>query len=410
MASDLISCQLGQLVDNYDSIRVPVKKSDRQPGPYPYYGASGVVDHVDGHLFDGEYLLVAEDGENLRTRKLPIAFIASGKFWVNNHAHVIRANESADTRYLMYALSEIDMSGYISGSTRPKLTKASLNQIRLSVPCIAQQRRIARVLGSLDEKIQLNRDVSRMLEETARAIFRSWFIDFDPVRSKMEGREPGLPSSLSELFPNRLVDSQLGEIPAEWMPISLTNAMEVNPRRQLRRTEIAPYLEMANMPTQGHRPSRVGHKPFGSGTRFMNGDTLVARITPCLENGKTAFVDFLQDSETGWGSTEYIVLRPKPPLVESFAYFLARTNEFREFAVGAMTGSSGRQRIPVQALSDFHFPMPPVNIAQAFSKIVAPLIRRSSIATEDSTILTNLRDSLLPHLVSGSHQAPLATE
>ena len=409
MAGDLINCQLGELIDSYDSIRVPVKKSDRRAGRYPYYGASGVIDHVDGYLFDGEYLLVAEDGENLRTRKLPIAFMASGKFWANNHAHVIRANERADTHYLMYALSAIDMSGYISGSTRPKLTKASLNQIRLSLPCLTEQRRIARVLGSLDEKIQSNRDVSRMLEETAQAIFSSWFIEFGPVRAKTQGREPGLPANLSKLFPNRLVDSQLGKIPAGWMPTSLTEAMEVNPRRQLQKTEIAPYLAMANMPTRGHRPALVGNKPFGSGTRFINGDTLLARITPCLENGKTALIDFLQDTETGWGSTEYIVLRPNPPLVESFAYFLARTIEFREFAVGAMTGSSGRQRVPVQALSDFRFPMPPASIAQAFGKIVDPLIRRSSIATENATTLTILRDSLLRRFVSGSHQALLAT-
>lgn len=92
------------------NLRVPVKESDRRPGPYPYYGASGIVDYVDGYLFDGEYLLVAEDGENLRTRKTPVAFLATGKFWVNNHAHVIRGNGFADTRFLMYVLSAADIS------------------------------------------------------------------------------------------------------------------------------------------------------------------------------------------------------------------------------------------------------------------------------------------------------------
>ena len=96
---------LGELTDNFDSLRIPVKQSDRRPGSYAYYGASGVVDHVNGFLFDGQYLLIAEDGENLKTRTTPIAFLANGKFWVNNHAHIVRSNSNADTRFLMYALA-----------------------------------------------------------------------------------------------------------------------------------------------------------------------------------------------------------------------------------------------------------------------------------------------------------------
>jgi type I restriction enzyme, S subunit len=95
---------LSELTDNFDGRRVPVKEADRREGPYPYYGASEIVDYVDDYLFDGEYLLIAEDGENLRTRNTPVAFLARGKFWVNNHAHIVRGNGQADTRYLMYAL------------------------------------------------------------------------------------------------------------------------------------------------------------------------------------------------------------------------------------------------------------------------------------------------------------------
>src|SRR5258705_7744065 len=102
--------RLGEVTQNHDAVRVPVKEADRRPGPFPYYGASGVVDHVDDYLFDGEYLLVAEDGENLRTRKTPVAFLARGKFWVNNHAHIVRGNSEGDTRFLMYALSSADIS------------------------------------------------------------------------------------------------------------------------------------------------------------------------------------------------------------------------------------------------------------------------------------------------------------
>ena len=146
------------------------------------------------------------------------------------------------------------------------------------------------------------------------------------------------------LFPDRLVDSEMGAIPEGWVVSRLTEMVDINPKRSLRRGQIAPYLPMANMPTRGHVPDSVDVRPFGSGMRFANGDTLVARITPCLENGKTAYVDFLPDNEVGWGSTEYIVLRPQLPLPNQFAYCLARSAGFREFAIQNMSGTSGRQR------------------------------------------------------------------
>lgn len=95
---------LGQLLAIHDSKRIPVKKADRKPGPYPYYGASGIVDWVDSYIFDGSYLLLAEDGENLRTKSTPIAFLAEGKFWVNNHAHILQGSDDLDTRFFCYAL------------------------------------------------------------------------------------------------------------------------------------------------------------------------------------------------------------------------------------------------------------------------------------------------------------------
>ena len=125
---------LGELIENFDGRRVPVKEMDRKPGPHPYYGASGVVDYVDDYLFDGDYLLIAEDGENLRTRQTPIAFMATGKFWVNNHAHIVRGNHRADTRFLGYVLSQTDISGYLTGSTMPKLTQGNLNRLPIVAP------------------------------------------------------------------------------------------------------------------------------------------------------------------------------------------------------------------------------------------------------------------------------------
>jgi type I restriction enzyme S subunit len=158
---------------------------------------------------------------------------------------------------------------------------------------------------------------------------------------------------------------------------------------------------MANMPTRGHSPDDVVDRAFGSGMRFMNGDTLVARITPCLENGKTTFVDFLEAGQVGWGSTEYIVLRPKPPLPDEFAYCLARSTEFRDFAVQSMTGSSGRQRVPAESLSHFCVVAAPKPIAALFGRFIKPLFARASAATKEGRTLAALRDTLLPKLISG---------
>ena len=116
----------------------------------------------------------------------------------------------------MYALSSADISGYLTGSTMPKLTQGNLNRIPLLAPPIPEQRAITHILGTLDDKIELNRRMSETLEAMARALFKSWFVDFDPVRAKAEGRDPGLPEPLADLFPARLVDSELGEIPEGW--------------------------------------------------------------------------------------------------------------------------------------------------------------------------------------------------
>jgi len=277
----------------------------------------------------------------------------------------------------------------------------SLKAIRLSLPRLPEQRAIAHFLGTLDDKIELNRRISETLEAMARALFRSWFVDFDPVHAKAEGRDTGLPQPLADLFPARLVNSELGEVPEGWEVGPLTTAIEVNPRRPLRKGVVAPYLDMANMPTHGHSADDVIDREFGSGMRFINGDTLVARITPCLENGKTAFVDFLAGGRVGWGSTEYIVLRPKPPLPEEYAYCLARGAEFREFAIQSMTGTSGRQRVPPESLAHFRVPFPPRPIAEEFGRAVKSRFARASAAVRESVTLSALRDALLDKLISG---------
>ena len=287
------------------------------------------------------------------------------------------------------------------GAVFDSLKCVDVPELLLPIPPLPAQRTIAHVLGTLDDKIELNRRMNATLEAMARALFRSWFVDFDPVRAKMEGRDTGLPKEIANLFPDRLVDSELGEIPEGWPPVPLPELMEVNPSRSLRRGEIAPYLDMANMPTRGHAPDSVVRRPFTSGMRFANGDTLVARITPCLENGKTAYVDFLRDDEVAWGSTEYIVMKPRHPFPGEFAYLLARTARFREFAIQNMSGTSGRQRVPASAFAGFLTPSPPELLGVEFGQAVRLLLGRAKAAVDECRVLANCRDALLPKLVSG---------
>ena len=287
------------------------------------------------------------------------------------------------------------------GAVFDSLKCADIPGFRLAIAPLSEQRAIAHVLGTLDDKIELNRRMNATLEAMARALFESWFVDFDPVRAKMEGRDTGLPKDIADLFPDRLVESELGEIPESWPLAPLPELIEVNPPRPLRRGEIAPYLDMANMPTSGHAPDSVIERAFGSGTRFANGDTLMARITPCLENGKTAYVDFLRDDEIGWGSTEFIVMKSRPPVPSEFTYFLARNDRFREFAIQNMSGTSGRQRVPATALSGFSIPSPPPRVAVEFGRAAQLLLGRARSANHECRVLRICRDTLLPKLVSG---------
>ncbi len=141
---------LGEIAINLDSQRHPVTKSARTPGNIPYYGASGIVDYVSDYIFDGDYLLVSEDGANLLARSTPIAFSISGKTWVNNHAHVLQFNTYAERRFAEIYLNSIDLSPYVSGAAQPKLNQANLNRIPIPVPSLEEQARIVAILDKFD--------------------------------------------------------------------------------------------------------------------------------------------------------------------------------------------------------------------------------------------------------------------
>ena len=157
--------RLGDVIELEDVKREPISSRDRKDrkGSYPYYGAQGIVDYLDDYTYEGDYLLVAEDGENLRSRKNPIANAASGKFRVNNHAHVIAESEKCNLVFLRHLLNMTDISAYVTGSTQPKLSQSNLCAMKLPLPSMAEQNAIANVLSLFDRKIELNTQLNDYL-------------------------------------------------------------------------------------------------------------------------------------------------------------------------------------------------------------------------------------------------------
>ena len=173
----VLNCCFGDVTENFDKKRIPLSGSQRdaRKGQYRYYGAQGVIDYIDDFIFDGTYLLIAEDGENLKSQKQNIAQIVEGKFWVNNHAHIVKSNGLCDLRYLCYCINTMDVSGYITGSAQPKLSQANLNAIPLQLPEINVQHKIADFLQMLDQKILINEKINDNLELQAQLIYSERF-------------------------------------------------------------------------------------------------------------------------------------------------------------------------------------------------------------------------------------------
>lgn len=419
---------LGEVTCNHDGRRKPVKESERKKGPYPYYGASGIVDYVDGYLFDGRYLLVAEDGENLRTRQTPIAFMADGKFWVNNHAHIVTGNEEVTTEYLHYFLQHADIQSYLTGAVMPKLTQGNLNRIPVRYPELDYQKQIVQILSFLDRKIDLNRRINQTLEAMAQAIFKSWFVDFDPVKAKVaaieQGQDPlraamraisgktdaeldqmprehhGQLAATATLFPDAMEESELGEIPKGWKAGTLAEICHLNPESWSAKTlpNTVSYVDLAN--TKSGEISElqvVSEKDIPSRARriLRSGDTIVGTVRP----GNRSFA--LVGKENLTGSTGFAVLRPIAQEWLEFVYLVATSGSNIDRLTHLADGGAYpavRPEVVVQG----NIVIPDRMLAQAFHQYVQPFWVSILANRESTETLAELRDVLLPELLSGN--------
>jgi type I restriction enzyme S subunit len=379
---------VNELTVNFDRHRVPLSSAQRasRRGPYPYWGANGPIDSIDAYIFDGPYILIAEDGNTVvRANGRGTVHWADGQFWVNNHTHVLAAAPGVDLPWLYFALTHVEIRPYITGSAQPKLSQRNLNSVRLPTPPEKEQRRIAAVLGALDDKIDSNRRLAEALEKTAATVFRARFVDFVGVEE--------------------FEDSEMGRIPRRWRACRFSDAVDINPPVPLRKGVVAPFIEMSAVAPWAVRPQRIGERPYSGGARFQPGDTLMARITPCIEHGKGAFIDFL--STPGSGSTEFIVLRAKRPLTPEVVFFFSRDERVRSHAIANMTGSSGRQRVATGCFDDLKVPIPPDGDCwKEDGELLRAALSVSCGLWRESLLLIALRDTLLPKLISGQIRVP----
>ncbi|MDO9314837.1 MAG: restriction endonuclease subunit S [Burkholderiaceae bacterium] len=421
MSSDWPQVRLGDHVDSCLGKMLDAKKN--KGTPQPYLGNSNVrwgeFDLVD--LAEMRFEATEEERYSLRTGDLVICeggepgrcaiWTGPSGMKIQKALHRIRSMETLDNHYLLYWFRHAARTGYLdshfTGTTIKHLTGRAIAALEVPLPPVATQRAMVDALKALDDRIALLRETNATLEAIAQALFKSWFVDFDPVRAKQQGLAPaGMDEATAALFPDSFEESALGLVPKGWSTVVLADAFEINPSRALKKGAIAAYLDMASLATSGHCVEPPVQREFGSGTKFRNGDTLLARITPCLENGKSAFVDFLADDQVGWGSTEFVVLRPKRPLPEYLGYLLCRHPPFREHAIHSMSGTSGRQRVQNDVLGRYLLALPGEAIVSAFAEIVVHL--QAAIARNHSTsqTLAALRDTLLPRLISGQLRLP----
>ncbi len=314
-----------------------------------------------------------------------------------------------DPGYLSYFFGWESFREYIRaiavGATMPSLNTQILSDVMVPYPSLPEQRAIAHILSTLDDKIELNRRMNETLEEMARALFKSWFVDFDPVRAKMEGRDPGLPKHLADLFPDRLVDSELGPIPEGWEVKALNYCADLNPESWSRTNypESVEYVDLANTKwgvieaTQDYfwkdAPSRAKRV-------LRSGDTIVGTVRP--GNGSYSFIG----PEGLTGSTGFAVLRPIHPRYRELVYLSATSAENIEHLAHRADGAAYPAVRP-NVVSETRVIMPSVDtdVLNFFSMTVAPIINRMESNKTESRTLAAQRDALLPKLISGELRA-----
>lgn len=293
----------------------------------------------------------------------------------------------ADTAFVKYYLDtiKISMQNISRGTTQDNLSLDKLLSFDLLMPPLPTQRRIASILSAYDDLIENNTRRIAILEEMARRLYEEWFVNF---------RFPGHETA-------RFVETELGLVPDGWDVLRLDNLVHFNPRTHVPKEGKKIFVSMSALSENNMQIGPIELKEGNSGAKFQNGDTLFARITPCLENGKTGYVNFLPKTQpTACGSTEFVVLRSSQ-LCPEIVYCIARSNRFRDVAIKSMSGATGRQRVRTECLEELEIAKPTQDLICLFQNVVRPMFDNILTLQTKNTNLRAQRDLLLPKLISG---------
>jgi type I restriction enzyme S subunit len=361
------TAELGEVIDLFDSQRVPLNSRQRleRQGSYPYYGAQGVIDYIDDYIFDGRYILVAEDGENLNSKKLPLALVATGKFWVNNHAHILRGKLGiADDTFLLACLNNADIKPFVTGAAQPKLSQGNLRRIQIPLPPLPIQRRIAGILSAYDELIENSQRRIKILESMARGLYREWFVHF---------RFPG-----HESVPR--VPSPLGEIPKGW---------EVG-----RLDDVLVLQRGFDLP----KASRIeGTVPIIAATGITGFHNEARAKAPGVVTGRSGTIgEVLYVQEDFWPLNTSLWVKEFPNSEPLYAFYLLSSLDLKQFNSGAA--------VPTLNRNDIHgtnVVVPPRSIQKRFQDFTGSMLAKSRTLDQQIQNLRRTRDLLLPRLLSG---------
>lgn len=359
-------CLLGDVITFQRGYDLP--HSDMIPGQYPVIGSNGQIGWHNEFTTAAPVITIGRSG-NVGNPHL--SKVAS---WAHNTTLFVKEFREVDPIFVYYFLKTLNLSNFGGGSAVPTLNRNHIHTLPISLPPLATQRRIAAVLGALDDKIELNRKMNENLEAQAQALFKSWFVDFEPFGGKM---------------------------PEGWKKGRLDEIAEINPARLLKKGEAATCIEMADLSTSTAFPNDWGVKAFNGGMKFKNGDTIMARITPCLENGKAAFVNCLAEGEVAFGSTEYITICSKGMAPNEMFYSLVRDADFISYATKHMNGSSGRQRVSGVDIAAYPFVIADDATYAKISPILKRVFEKIRVNSLESRKLAETRDALLPKLMKG---------
>jgi type I restriction enzyme S subunit len=347
---------------------------------------------------------VPQPGDLILAREAPIgnvAIVPPGlKVCLGQRTVLIRADRSAvNPQYLTYLLLGDEIQGKIlsmsNGATVHHLNMKDIRELEMpQIPDPRIQGRIADTLSAYDDLIENNTRRIKILEDMAQMLYREWLVNF---------RFPGHENV-------KLVESELGPIPQGWSAKCATEAVLVNPTTKVSKDGVKPFLPMGSLSDNSMLVTDIEEREGNSGAKFKNGDTLFARITPCLENGKTGFVQFLpSDDAVAFGSTEFIVLRSKTVCPE-YVYLMARSSEFRDNAIKSMSGATGRQRVQEACFGRFFVAQPDKITLEQFRAIASPMFRLVHSLSLKNNNLHTTRDLLLPKLISGKISVEAAAE